>query len=610
MILPAECQQAVPHAIQTQPQVDRGLTRRWLMRSADIGGISSELSRYPAIVQRVFTARGLHSADVLEPLLNPSLTQLHDPSRIPDLDRAAERLLRALDANERITIYGDYDVDGITAAATLFHTLRALKPDIDPSLVQTYLPHRVDEGYGINAEALTQIREQGTDVVVSVDCGITAVAEAEHARSLGLDLIITDHHNPPATLDEMPRAFAVVHPRRPDSDYPFGELCGAGVAFKLAWRLCTMRCGTDKVTDELRTLLVELLALTALGTIADIVPLVDENRAIAHFGLRRVKHSTFAGLRALVEASGLSRETVDEEHAGFAIGPRLNAAGRMGHAAEALELLTTATGDRATQIAKELTRVNDQRRREQQRIEQHARELVIEHNLADDQSRAIVLAHPDWHPGIIGIVCSRLVETFGRPTILMHQREDGMCAGSGRSIAGYNLHAGLCACANILDTFGGHDMAAGMKVNTDKFEAFRDVFLQHASDNIALDQLTPAIEIDCSATLAELTSHTVNQLLQLRPFGAHNPRVRILLEQVRVAGEPSRFGADGKHLRVNLRPADDSRHAMTIVGWNWGDHWQHFAPGHLIDAVIEPKISTWGGRSRIEPELCDVRVIG
>lgn len=570
--------------------------------------ISGDLSKLPAIVRRVFRARGLDTAGALDALLNPSLAQLHDPSRIPDLDRAAERLLKALDANERITIYGDYDVDGITAAATLFHTLRALKPDIDPSLVQTYLPHRVDEGYGINADAITQIRESGTSVVVSVDCGITACAEADHARSLGLDLIITDHHNPPATLDEIPRAFAVVHPRRPDSDYPFGDLCGAGVAFKLAWRLCTMRCGTDKVTEELRTLLVELLALTALGTIADIVPLVDENRAIAHFGLRRVKHSTFPGLRALVFASGLARETVDEEHAGFAIGPRLNAAGRMGHAAEALELLTTATGDRANEIAKELTRVNDQRRREQQRIEDHAKELVLQHNMAGDTTRAIVLAHPDWHPGIVGIVCSRLVETFGRPTVLMHQREDGICAGSGRSIAGYNLHAGLSACADILDSFGGHDMAAGMKVRLDRLDAFRTSLVRHANDHIAPGQLVAAIDIDCCASLDELTPQAINQLLQLRPFGAYNPRVRLLLHQVRVAGEPIRFGTDGTHLRVNLRPADNSRHAITVVGWNWGDRWDHFPAGHLIDAVIEPKISIWGGRSRLEPELCDVRV--
>jgi single-stranded-DNA-specific exonuclease len=325
----------------------QGLLARWRYRSDD--HTSAESLGLP-LCQRILAARGLTAPAALDHYLSPKLTQLHDPSLIPELDRAAERILRALADHEPIVIYGDYDVDGVTGTAILWHMLRALAPEAP---VRTYVPHRLEEGYGLNAAAIRELAADGARLIVSVDCGITALEPARAAREAGIDLIITDHHNPPAKLEDLPHAYAVVHPRRPDSEYPFGDLSGAGVAYKLAWRLATMHAGCaagpgGRVDPRIRELLVDLLAFAALGAVADIVPLLGENRVLVRHGLVRVKHSRFIGLRALVEASGLAGEDVDAMAVGFRLGPRLNAAGRMGHAREANELFTTADPPRSS----------------------------------------------------------------------------------------------------------------------------------------------------------------------------------------------------------------------------------------------------------------------
>jgi single-stranded-DNA-specific exonuclease len=358
----------------------RGLTHRWIPPDLNDPGGSPEsgvatatvgAARLEPLVARVLLARGKRTYEEIAAFCHPRLTDLHDPALLPDIDKAAQRLLSALSAGEPIVIYGDYDVDGMTATAILFHTMRAIAPGAP---VSTYVPHRLDEGYGLHSEAIEQLAREGARVVVSVDCGVTAFEPATVARRLGLDLIITDHHNlagegAASTQgdEQLPDAFAVVHPRRKCSAYPFPDLCGAAVAFKLAWRMATTAAG-GRVGDAMRSTLLDMLALAALGTIADIVPLVGENRLIARHGLARLRSTGLQGLATLIEVSGLAGENIDAEHVGFWLGPRLNACGRMGHAREAVELLTTAPPDEARRIATKLTALNEDRQKTERAI--------------------------------------------------------------------------------------------------------------------------------------------------------------------------------------------------------------------------------------------------
>lgn len=577
----------------------RGVCRRW--RLAGPVEVSAGLGVEP-VVARVLAARRLLAPEALAEFLNPSLRSLLDPSLIPDLDRAAGRLHDAARAGEPIVIYGDYDVDGVTATAILHHILMAVAPGAQ---ITTYVPHRVEEGYGLNPGAIRALAEGGARVIVSVDCGVTATEEARLARALGVDLIITDHHNPPETMADMPEAWAVVHPRRPDSTYPFGELCGAGVAYKLAWRIATIASGAERVRDDLRDCLINLLALAALGTIADVVPLVGENRIIARFGLARIKTSPLVGLRALVRASNLDGEEIDSERAGFLLAPRLNACGRMSHAADAIELFTTADEARALHIAGDLNRLNTRRQATERTMVEQACAMAEAAGMTGAGRRAIVLAHPDWAPGVVGIAASRLVDRFCRPVILMQARED-VCAGSGRSIDGFNLHGALSECADLLGAFGGHDMAAGLKLAPERLEEFAARFVEIAGGRLTPEDLVPACRVDTDATLAELSVEAARQFAQLAPFGRGNAQARIRLTGLQLAAPPERFGRTGDHLSLRI---SDGRRQVRCVGWKWAGRAPAMSRGTRIEAVVSPKLSEWGGVTRVEPVLVDLRVV-
>jgi len=568
----------------------------WKPRSAAAQGKGT-------LVERVLASRGITDPAESDLFLKPSLLHLHDPSLMGDLDKGAQRVLEAVAAREPIAIYGDYDVDGVTATTILYHTLKTIAPDSD---IRTYIPHRLEEGYGLNTAAIEQLAAEGAKVIISVDCGVTAVEPARAAKQAGVDLIITDHHNVPAEAASLPDAFAVIHPRRPGSSYPYGELSGAGVAYKLAWRLASMHCGAAKVSPPLRALLLEMLAFASLGAIADVVPLTGENRVLTSFGLGRVKNSTNPGLRALIEASRLAGEKIDTEQVGFSLAPRLNACGRMGHAREAVELFTTATGDRAMDIARNLTKLNDERRATERRIADQAMKMAEASGMTRPDRRAIVLAHEDWHPGVVGIVCSRLVDRFSRPTILM-QRKDGVCGGSGRSIEGFSLHGALQQCAHHLTSYGGHDMAAGLKLDPTNLEAFTASFTEVANARISEEQLTPSISVDCDAVLSELTPEAVRDLELLAPFGPGNPRPRIRLVDVVLASRPEAFGSDASHLSLMLKSPTAAR-TVRVVGWKWAEKRDQLAAGVAVEAVIFPRLNTWNGNTRVEPELADLRV--
>ena len=581
----------------------RGLTRRWIYRAPQAKPAAS--AEPSSIVQRILRSRGLTGHDAVRRFCEPKLTDLHDPGLLPNCARAAVRLVEAVRGQQRIVIYGDYDVDGITASAILYYIVKAVAPEAD---VRTYVPHRLNEGYGLSSDALKQLRSDGADLIISVDCGITAVEPARVAREIGLDLIITDHHRPSEGADSLPEAFAIVHPSLAGSKYPFSELCGAGVAYKLAWLFATIWCGSKRVGESLQQTLLHLLPLAALGTIADVVPLVDENRVIATFGLRWMKQTPIVGLRALIEASGLMEEKIDSEKVGFVLGPRLNACGRMGHAEEALRMLTTASIEEAAAIAGQLTQLNRERQKTERTVCDHAMQRAEDLGMTTDDHRAIILADESWHRGVIGVVCSRLVDRFGRPTILLQQEGD-ICKGSARSIDGFSMHDALSACSHHLMNFGGHDGAAGLTLTAANLPAFTEAFVEYANAQINAEQLTPAVGIDCDAALSELDLESVKRIAALSPFGRSNPRPALRIERATITDAPRQIGGNGRHLTLRLhQDHGPKRTVVRTVWWGAGALAADLAAGMKLDAIIEPKINTWNGRTSVEGELKDVRL--
>ncbi len=573
----------------------RAWNKRWIGRLSQ----RSQLG----LVERVLLARGLTGPEAVT-FLEPKLAHLHDASLMAGLDRSAERLLDAARRREAIVIYGDYDVDGVSAMAILFHTLRTIAPDCD---VRTYVPHRLEEGYGLNPQSVAELCASGARVIVSVDCGITAVGPAKVAKDAGVDLIITDHHNMAPPEVGLPDAFAMVHPKlaRAGSTtaYPFGELCGAGVAFKLAWRLMTLAAGSNRLSEAWRTRLLDMLALASMGVIADVVPLVGENRVMARFGLSRLRSVDIEGLRALVEASNLDSEKIREEDVGFKLGPRLNACGRMGHAKEAVELLTTATGSRATELAQQLSRQNDARRTLEKEIFDHACQLAHQQGMTGDDQRAIVLAHPEWHPGVVGIVCSRLVEKYCRPAILMRDY-DGVCHGSGRSVDGISLHAALTDCREQLLHFGGHDMAAGMKLESGRLGMFQRSFIDAINERLPVSELVAKGVYDTGAGLDEVTVEATGRLQMLAPFGRENPQVRLRVVGGKVAQRPQLMGKQHQHLSFVV--ASPVGRMVRCIAWNSAAWVERLRVGVRVELFATPRVNEWNGRRSAELEVVDV----
>jgi len=554
--------------------------------------------RLSPLVAQVLWNRGLHDEPAARAFLEPKLTDLHDPEMLPGCEAAAERIARAIADGEPICIYGDYDVDGITATAILEACLRLC----EAADIRHYVPHRLEEGYGLNVEAIEQIAAEGARLVVTVDCGVGAAEPIARANELGMDVIVTDHH---VIQGELPEAVAVVHPglETAGEPYPNRGLCGAGVAFKLAWQVARQVCGEQRVDEPMRQFLLDATTLAALGTIADIVPLLGENRTLATFGLRGLTGTNHIGLTALIESAGLAEKQIDAMHVGFVLGPRINAAGRMGHARQAIEMLTTDSPGTARAIAAELNARNDERREVEQAITAQAVELVTAGGL-DESTRSIVLAGEGWHGGVIGIVASRLVDRFARPSILIAVGEDGMGQASGRSIPGLDLAAALAECAELLEGFGGHEMAAGLQIRKENIPAFVERFEGVAAERLADTPARAELPIDAETTLAGLDFNTVSQLEKMAPFGQANRRPVVQILGCEVISPPKRMGRSGGHMQMVL--GDGSGRARA-VGFGMGDLVDAMLGQNRVDIAAVPVINTFNGRSNVELQLKDVR---
>ncbi len=576
------------------------MPKRWLRkpRCDKLDNLCDRLRVGPLLAQ-VLINRGLSTVEDCHGFLNTSHQGLHRPELMAGLPEAAERIVRAVRQGERIAIYGDYDVDGVTSSALLYQCLQLA--GVTPTL---YVPHRIDEGYGLNCDAIQHLADDGHKLIVTVDCGTSSIAEAELARKLGVDLIITDHHEPGPTL---PPAYALVNPKVPGSAYPFRELAGVGIAFKLAWAIGLELAGGANCTSQFQRFLTDATSLAALGTIADVVPLVGENRVLATLGLKSLSSQRYhAGLHAIVESARLADSKVVERDVAFIIGPRLNAAGRMGHAGQALRLLTTAGPDEARAIAADLEQVN----RRRQEVERTILEQAIEQVEADDdwQSRfSFVLASEQWHVGVIGIVASRLVERYGRPVLMIGVDEDGCGQGSGRSVRALNMFEALGECADCLLRFGGHPMAAGLRLESSRLGDLREAFEAAVRQRVQATDLVATIDIDAEVTLAGLNQSAVTELQRLAPFGQGNPQPMFVATGCKCVGPARRMGNGGTHLSVQLTQSGTS---LRGVCWNAGELAEEISRAETLDIAFRPKLNTWKGRTSVELELQDIHIGG
>jgi single-stranded-DNA-specific exonuclease len=505
----------------------------------------------------------------------------HDPFLLGDMQVAVDRIRAAIRDGRRICIHGDYDVDGISATALAVLLLRELGADVD-----WHLPSRFDEGYGVSASTLERLADEGCGLVLTVDCGITAVAEVADAKARGLEVIVTDHHRPGDALPDCP-----IVATRP-SDYPFPELCGTGVVFKLGQALF----GVDSEIPKRH------LDLVALATIADVVPLLDENRALAIAGLRVLARTQKPGLQALMRSAGVDPATVDAGACGFRLGPRINAAGRLGHPRAALELLLTQDRDEAKRLAESLEELNRDRQAVEQRIFREAVADVESWPEEKRARRAYVVAGADWHEGVIGIVASRLVERFNRPVVLI-AGTDELWKGSGRSIPSFDLHGGLGACAQLLERWGGHRAAAGLSLRPENVEPFAAAFAQHAEGLLADEDLSTQTRIDAIVPRnTRLTLDLCAELAQLAPFGLGNPEVMLLVPGCQL-GDLATVG-DGKHLRYRVRR--DGTDAGAAIHFGAGSSLESYRDGGHYDVAFRLSENRWNGT--VSPQLVVRRV--
>jgi single-stranded-DNA-specific exonuclease len=550
--------------------------------------LRDELSKkldIPPLVAQLLIKRGITDTQEGERFLSPLLQHLHDPFLMKDMEKGTDRIVQALHNKEKITIYGDYDVDGITACTLLVDFLGSVgkKPSY-------YIPHRLKEGYGLNADAVKEIAAHGTNLLICVDCGISDREEIQLARQLGMDTIVVDHHEAPPLPSP---AYAVLDPLQPDCPFPFKGLAGVGVAFHLVIALRSRLRETGFWQNNAEPNLRRYLDLVALGTIADIVPLMDVNRVLVAYGLQELRESQRPGLIALNAVSGIGKEEISTGHVGFRLAPRLNAGGRIASGQMGVELLLTQDYERAYSIAAELDQANRERQGIEERIYQEAKEIIGRDGLLD--RRSIVLSSDEWHPGVIGIVASRLAEEFWRPTILVAlDGDEGR--GSARSIAGFHIFEGLQECENQLLGFGGHKFAAGLTISRDMIHVFRDTFEEAVTKKMGDEDFTPTIFVDAEIDLGEISPDLLHYLSLFPPYGPSNPKPvfatkeRLPIHDIKTMGKNT--------LKFMIR---ESKRSYEAIGFGMGSLSRQL-PSELKIA-FHPRINEWQGVQRLQLEL-------
>ena len=567
------------------------MTKQWVIppdNSDRVRRLSSAL-RVSDLVARILVNRDLRDEGSAQRFLQPSLHDLRDPADDPKLTQAAAFLLDAIRSGRKITIFGDYDADGLCAAAVMLRAARFLDAD-----ARLYIPHRIEEGYGLSTEAVHELAEGGTELIVTVDCGISAAREVQLARELGMDVLVTDHHEP---RDGLPQGVHLLNPKLDDCRFGYEYLAGVGVAFKLVWALGQQLSDGERVSDEFRDLLVEALALVAIGTVADVVPLLDENRVMVSYGLKTIAITEQAGLRALLQVARVRHDPPTSRDIGWRVAPLLNAAGRMGHPDAAAELLTTYDAARAEELADHLKEQNRLRRSVQRSTCDEAEEIVAGNAFLRGQN-CIVLTNPDWHQGVLGLVASRLAEKFWRPAFVF-TTEGNRARGSARSVEGFPLYTAVAECAGLLLEYGGHQGAAGLTLPMDNLEAFREAINAVAEKLRAREPALPELRLDGEARLSALNFDLVKEIERLQPFGEGNPRPLFYASGLQVAGKPRTVGRDGSHLTFMVRQENTTLRVIAMGKADWLEDLRS-RRGEPFRLAFRPGINTYRGRTSVE----------
>lgn len=561
------------------------MTNKWIVKEINNEKVEllKEKFNLSNLVAKILSNRNIlgreMQEDDIKKFLNPTRDDFYDPFLLPDMEQAVERIEQAINNNEKILIYGDYDADGITSTTILIKFFKEIGVEVDK-----YIPNRLEEGYGINNKALEEIKNRGIDLIITVDTGITANDQVKYANELGLDVIITDHHEP---SDEIPKAVAVIDAKRKNNQYPFNQLAGCGIAFKL-----TQAISIKRKLDPSKYL--KNLDIVSIGTISDLVPLVDENRVIVKLGLMLVKQTKNIGLRKLLLKSQLKE--VDSTSISFGITPRINAAGRLGNQYDALNLFITEDVKEAERLSEVLNSYNIER----QKIGNKIYEEAIS-QLKDEEKNCIILGKEDWHHGVIGIVSSKITEKFNKPSILLCF-ENNIAKGSGRSVPGFDLYKAISSTKEYLLGFGGHTMACGLSLTVENFEKFKKEITKYIDENLDISKLEKEIYIDEILTIDDLDIEEIKELKSLEPFGEENQEPIIMYENVEING--IRTLSENKHLKLSLKKNDK---IIDAIGFNLGELAEKYKIGDTIDIVGNIEINSFNGKGLIQIRLIDIR---
>ena len=559
------------------------MNKKWQICETDKEKVDELKSKYniSELLATILVNKNITTQKEINEFLNPTRNDFFDPFLMNDMDIAIKRIKKAIENQEKVIIYGDYDVDGITSITVLKSFLKDVGLDVD-----YYIPNRLEEGYGLNKNAIDEIAKKEYKLIITVDCGISAIEEVDYANSLGIEVIITDHHEPG---DEIPKALAVVDNKRKDNKYPFRELAGVGVAFKVSQALAQ----SMNIREEEY---LKYLDIVCVGTISDIVPLVSENRVITKLGLKLVKQTRNMGLRAIINSSGYSQ--INSTTISFGVAPRINACGRMGKAEQALKLLLSKDIYEVNKLTQELNSYNRERQEIEKEIFENVLTKIEQNNLA--KNRTIVVGGENWHHGVIGIVSSKITEKYFKPSILLSFEEDGTGKGSGRSIPGFDLHEALMKCENCLEKFGGHSMAVGLTIKKENLEQFYKEFEKIAEEN-EIENIIPIINVDAKIELDKIDKSVVEDLKQLEPFGEANKTPTFALKNIRI--DSIRALSEGKHLKLTLR---ENNQIINAIGFNIGELAEAYKIGDKIDIAGVLEINTFNGIDNLQINIKDI----
>ena len=558
------------------------MNKKWQIYQSDYEKIKELQEKYNInkLLATILSNRGIIEEKQIKKFLDPKRTDFYNPFLMPDMESAVNRILKAIENNEKIIIYGDYDVDGITSVTVLksFFQDRGIHVD-------EYIPNRLNEGYGLNKTAIEKISKQKYMLMITVDCGISAIEEIDYANQLGIETIVTDHHEPG---NELPKALAVVDAKRKENKYPCRNLAGVGVVFKLIQAL-SIKLNLDEKEY------LKYLDIVCVGTISDIVPLEDENRVIVKLGLKLVSQTRNLGLREILKLSGYQQ--IDSTTISFGVAPRINACGRMGHQEDALKLFTTKDINEVIKLAEKLNEYNKERQDIEKNIYNEAIEIIDKDDL--DKKNTIVVMGKNWHHGVIGIVSSKITELYFKPSILLCE-EDDHGKGSGRSIPGFDLYKALTECKDTIDKFGGHSMAVGINVKKEQFNEFRNKLEEIAKEQ-HIEEIVPILNIDAQVELDEINKDMVNSLKELEPYGEGNKMPIFAFKNLRI--DSIRALSEGKHLKLTLK---DKKNIVNAIGFNLGYLSSEYKIGDKIDVVGNLEINSFNGVDNLQINIKDI----